>query len=42
MHKFNKGGDNLPYMKYGNWYLPNCDVQFPTETEAYEYMTENS
>ena len=29
-------------MKYGNWYLPNCNVQFPTEDEAWEYANENS
>lgn len=24
----------MPYLKYGNWYIPNCNIQFPTETEA--------
>lgn len=28
----------MPYMKYGNWYIPNCTIQFPTETEAWEYL----
>ena len=29
---------NMPYMKYGDWYLPNCPIRFPTESEALEYM----
>lgn len=29
----------MPYMKYGDWYLPNCPIRFPTESEALEYMT---
>ena len=28
----------MPYMKYGDWYLPNCPIRFPTESEALEYM----
>lgn len=31
----------MPYMKYGDWYIPNCNIAFPTEQEAIEYMTEN-
>ena len=31
--------DNMPYMKYGDWYIPNCPIRFPTESEALEYMT---
>ena len=30
----------MPYMKYRNWYLPNCDIAFPTEDEAWEYLEE--
>lgn len=29
----------MPYFKYDNWYLPNCDIAFPTEQEAFEYLT---
>ena len=29
----------MPFMMYGDWYLPNCPIRFPTETEALEYMT---
>lgn len=32
----------MPYLKYGNWYVPNCNIAFPTENEAWEYVTENS
>ena len=28
----------MPYMKYGNWYIPMCDIAFPTEQEAWEYI----
>jgi len=28
----------MPYMKYGDWYIPGCDIKFPTEQEAIEYM----
>lgn len=31
----------MPYMKYGDWYIPNCNIAFPTEQEAYEYLTSN-
>ena len=30
---------NMPFMMYGDWYLPNCNIRFPTEDEALEYMT---
>ena len=28
----------MPFMMYGDWYLPNCNIRFPTEDEALEYM----
>lgn len=28
----------MPYMKYGDWYIPNCNIAFPTENEAWEYI----
>ena len=31
----------MPYMKYGNWYVPDCDIPFPTDKEAWEYMEQN-
>ena len=31
----------MPYMKYGNWYIPNCDIAFPTEAEAWEWLDQN-
>ena len=30
----------MPYMKYKNWYVPNCENAFPTEKEAWEYLEE--
>ena len=33
-----KGGQHMPFMMYGDWYLPNCPIRFPTESEALEYM----
>ena len=30
----------MPYMKYKNWYIPNCEIAFPTEEEAWEYLEE--
>ena len=30
----------MPYMKYKNWYVPNCEIAFPTEEEAWEYLEE--
>ena len=30
----------MPYMKYGDWYIPGCEIKFPTECEAMEYMSE--
>lgn len=31
----------MPYMKYGNWYIPGCSIAFPTEREAWEYIEGN-
>ena len=31
----------MPYQKYGYWYLPNCDIQFESDTEAKKYAREN-
>ena len=31
----------MPYMKFRNWYVPNCEIAFPTEEEAWEYLEEN-
>jgi hypothetical protein len=28
----------MPYMKYGDWYIPGCNIAFPTEQEAWEYI----
>ena len=28
----------MPFMMYGDWYLPNCNIRFPTEDEALEHM----
>lgn len=28
----------MPYLKYGNWYIPHCNIAFPTESEAWEYL----
>ena len=28
----------MPYMKYGDWYIPGCNIAFPTEQEAWEYL----
>ena len=28
----------MPYMKYGNWYIPGYSIAFPTEQEAWEYI----
>ena len=27
-----------PYLKYGDWYIPNYPIKFPTETEAWDYI----
>ena len=32
----------MPYMKYGDWYIPGCEIKFSTECEAMEYMTERA
>lgn len=31
----------MPYMKYGDWYVPCCNIKFPTEDEAMEYIRGN-
>lgn len=31
----------MPYIKYGDWYIPNCNIKFPTESEAWEYINQN-
>ena len=37
--KLNKGGAAMiPYLKYGDWYIPGFSIKFPTETEAWEYI----
>lgn len=28
----------MPYMKYGNWYVPGCNIQFESDTEAWAYI----
>lgn len=32
----------MPYMMYGNWYVPGCDIAFPSDTEAWEYIEANN
>ena len=32
----------MPYMKYGDWYVPGCEIKFPTECEAMEYMADHT
>ena len=32
----------MPYMKYGNWYIPNCDIAFSSDAEAWEYIEESN
>ena len=32
----------MPYMKYGDWYVPGCNIKFPTEQEAFEYIAEHN
>lgn len=32
----------MPYLKYGNWYVPNCNITFPTEQEAWEYLCDST
>ena len=27
----------MPYLKYGDWYIPDCEIAFPTESEAWEF-----
>ena len=28
----------IPYIKYGDWYIPSFSIKFPTEAEAWEYI----
>lgn len=28
----------MPYFMFGDWYIPNCEIAFPTDTEAWEYI----
>lgn len=28
----------IPYIKYGDWYIPGYNIKFPTENEAWEYI----
>ena len=30
-----------PYQKYGYWYVPHCEIQFVSETEAWEYISDS-
>ncbi len=30
----------MPYLKFGDWYIPGCEIKFPTEQEAWEYIQE--
>lgn len=30
----------MPYIKYGDWYIPGIEIAFPTDTEAFEYVSE--
>ena len=32
----------MPYLKYGDWYIPDCEIAFPTESEAWEYIQSQS
>lgn len=37
--QLNKGGAAMiPYLKYGDWYIPGFSIKFPTEAEAWEYI----
>lgn len=31
----------MPYMKYGDWYVPGCNIKFMSDTEAWEYIEQN-
>ena len=46
MHTIRKDGDTMtiisPYMKYDNWYVPGCNIAFPSDSEAWEYIYENN
>lgn len=39
---YRKGAQIMPYQKYGDWYIPECRIRFPTESEAWEYISENA
>ena len=28
----------MPYFMFGNWYIPDCEIAFPTDAEAREYI----
>ncbi len=28
----------MPYFMFGDWYIPNCEIAFPTDAEAFEYI----
>lgn len=34
MPKIQQRRCKMPYLKYGNWYIPNCNIQFPTEMDV--------
>lgn len=31
----------MPYQKYGDWYVPGCNIAFPIDSEAWEYIESN-
>lgn len=28
----------MPYFMYDDWYIPDCEIAFPTDAEAWEYI----
>lgn len=28
----------MPYFMYGDWYITDCEIAFPTDAEAWEYI----
>lgn len=28
----------MPYFVFGDWYIPDCEIAFPTDAEAWEYI----
>lgn len=30
--------NSMPYYKYGNWYVPGYNIQFESDTEAWNYI----